>query len=283
MTPAHWTNGLVQVTGGTAVANSMWKPTRGTCFLVRTEAQPEKADGEPGGRTHKAGGHAQPSGGGGTPFLHRQVFPGKFDGCWQRGSKYTNLWWISGGMGEHPPPRLPSRAARGTTPEKTKKENEKQKQKKGEKAKKHKKHEKDKKDKKHKKAKRQDAPSGGEATAEQQQQDDAEAEPPTQEEVDWGSEGDDTETQPAVKAKAVVGENGSDDSPPVMPLDANWPWGEQGRPSDMASSSGGGSQRPRTPSRSPRRQGGRHVELQPSPMWEAVQQVQLHMRKARTQ
>ena len=191
---------------------------------------------------------------------------------------------------------------------KTKKENEKQKEKKGEKAKKHKKHEKDKKDKKHKKAKksRQDTPSGGEATTEQQQQDDAAEEPPTQEEVDWGSEGDDTETQPAVKAKAVVGENGSGDSPPVMPLDAKWPWGEQGRPSDMASSSGGGSQRPRTPSRSPRRQGGRsssgggsqrprtpsrsprrqgrrHVELQPSPMWEAVQQVQLHMRKARTQ
>ena len=187
----------------------------------------------------------------------------------------------------------------------TKKENEKQKQKKGEKAKKHKKHEKDKKHKKAKKS-RQDTPSGGEATAEQQQPDDDAAEPPAHEEVDWGSEGDDTDTQPAVKAKAVVGENGSDDSPPVMSLDAKWPWGEQGRPSDMASSSGGGSQRPRTPSRSPRRQGrrsssgggsqrprtpsrsprrqgGRHVELQPSPMWEAVQQVQLHMRKARTQ
>ncbi|CAE7938266.1 ANK2, partial [Symbiodinium sp. KB8] len=118
----------------------------------------------------------------------------------------------------------------------TKKENEKQKQKKGEKAKKHKKHEKDKKHKKAKKS-RQDTPSGGEATAEQQQPDDDAAEPPAHEEVDWGSEGDDTDTQPAVKAKAVVGENGSDDSPPVMSLDAKWPWGEQGRPSDMASSS----------------------------------------------
>ena len=189
---------------------------------------------------------------------------------------------------------------------KTKKEIEKQKVKKGEKASKHKKHEKDKKDKKHKKAKksRQEAPSGGEGTAEQQPQDEANTEPPTHEEVDWGSEGDDTETQAAVKAKAMVGEQRSDDSPPAMPLDAMWPWGERGRPSDMASSSGGGSQRPRTPSRSPRRQrsssgggsqrprtpsrsprrqGGRRVELQPSPMWEAVQEVQLHMRKARTQ
>ena len=160
-----------------------------------------------------------------------------------------------------------------------KKENKKQK--KGEKAKKHKKHEKDKKYKKAKKS-RHDAPNAGETKTEQQRQDDAEADP-IQEEVDWGSESNDTETQPAVNAEAVVGKNGSDDSPSVMPLDANWPWGEQGRPSDKASSSGGGSQRPRTPSRSPRRQGGRHVTLQPGPMWEAVQQVQLHMRTARTQ
>ncbi|CAE6943466.1 MYO5A [Symbiodinium sp. KB8] len=113
---------------------------------------------------------------------------------------------------------------------KTKKEIEKQKVKKGEKASKHKKHEKDKKDKKHKKAKksRQEAPSGGEGTAEQQPQDEANTEPPTHEEVDWGSEGDDTETQAAVKAKAMVGEQRSDDSPPAMPLDAMWPWGERG-------------------------------------------------------
>ena len=114
---------------------------------------------------------------------------------------------------------------------KTKKEIEKQKVKKGEKASKHKKHEKDKKDKKHKKS--QEVPpgrsqwggrnSGAAATGRGQNR----AANPRG--VDWGSEGDDTETQAAVKAKAVVGEQRSDDSPPAMPLDAMWPWGEQGR------------------------------------------------------
>ena len=142
---------------------------------------------------------------------------------------------------------------------------------------------KEKKDKKDKKAKNKlDAPNAGEVVKEKQQQDDTTAEPPIQEEADWGNDVDDTEPQPASHAKADVAESDSDGtSPPVTPLHVNWPWGERGRPSDRASSSSGGAQRPRTPSRSPRRRGGSNVILQPGPMWEAVQQVQRHMRRAR--
>ena len=151
-------------------------------------------------------------------------------------------------------------------------------------AKKKKGEKKEKKDKKDKKAKKNklNAPNAGEMVKEKPQQDDATAEPPIQEGVDWGSEDDDTEPQPAPHAKADGGESDSDGtSPPVTPLHANWPWGERGRPSDKASSSSGGAQRPRTPSRSPRRRGGCNVTLQPGPMWEAVQHVQRHMRRAR--
>ena len=152
-------------------------------------------------------------------------------------------------------------------------------------AKKKKGEKKEKKAKKDKKAKknRRNTPNAGEMVEEKPQQVEAAAEPLIHEEVDWGSEGDDTEPQPAPHAEAAGGESDSDGmSPPVAPLHANWPWGERGRPSDRASSSGG-AQRPRTPSRSPRRRGGRKVTLQPGPMWEAVQQVQRHMRRASMQ
>ena len=59
---------------------------------------------------------------------------------------------------------------------------------------------------------------------------------------------------------------------------ANWPWGEQGRPSDLGRSEGVLGQRPSEPTEEP--QGG-GVQLRPNRMWQAVRDVQNHMEQAR--
>ena len=105
----------------------------------------------------------------------------------------------------------------------------------------------------------------------------------TPEEVDWGDEDDETELHTAQNTATNSGGSDSDtENAPTAASEAfvhlNWPWGEHGRPSDRATSSTGGASRPRTPSRSPRRE---EVTLQPGPMWQAVQQVQRHMRRMR--
>ena len=100
-------------------------------------------------------------------------------------------------------------------------------------------------------------------------------------EVDWGDEEDDADSHHTAAAD-LGGSDSNTESAPTVALaalaDLNWPWGELGRPSDRATSSGGGTLRPRTPSRSPRRM---NVVLQPGPMWQAVQQVQRHMKRSR--
>ena len=100
-------------------------------------------------------------------------------------------------------------------------------------------------------------------------------------EVDWGDEDDDADSHHTAAADLGGSDSDTEAAPTAAlgtPADLNWPWGERGRPSDRASSSGGGTLRPRTPSRSPRRE---NVVLQPGPMWQAVQQVQRHMKRSR--
>ena len=100
-------------------------------------------------------------------------------------------------------------------------------------------------------------------------------------EVDWGDEDDDADSHHTATADLGGSDSDTEAAPTTAlgtPADLNWPLGERGRPSDRASSSGGGSLRPRTPSRSPRRE---NVVLQPGPMWQAVQQVQRHMKRSR--
>ena len=57
-----------------------------------------------------------------------------------------------------------------------------------------------------------------------------------------------------------------------------WPWGEQGRPSDLGRSEGVLGQRPSEPAGKP--QGG-GVQLRPNRMWQAVRDIQAHMEQAR--
>ena len=95
-------------------------------------------------------------------------------------------------------------------------------------------------------------------------------------EVDWGGS-DVDDKQPNTASPHDAGGSHDDDDPATLDttsLRTNWPWGERGRPSDTASASSGiGAQRPRTPSRSPRRRG--------TDMWHAIKSVQRHMKNAR--
>ena len=96
---------------------------------------------------------------------------------------------------------------------------------------------------------------------------------PTTWQTNWTGGADDS---PPVKTGRQTGRN--DAASPTATLDANQIGGEPERttPTPAGSSSSLGAQRPRTPSRSPRR-----VVLQPNSRWKAVQRVQLHMRASR--
>ena len=161
------------------------------------------------------------------------------------------------------PPRLPSCATA-----KRKRQRTRKKKKKGKKEKKQK--------KKSKKDKHDTSDAGDPTKKNNVQQDSTEAEDPVQKEVDWGDDDSEAELDSKPTAAADMGGHDSDiedvpdTSSPEAPPRENWPWKEQRRPSDRASS--------RTPSRSPRK--GK-VSLQPGPMWRAVQQVQRHMLGAR--
>ena len=89
--------------------------------------------------------------------------------------------------------------------------------------------------------------------------------------------GDDSPTEAPGEDGRQTG--GNDAASPTTTLDANQVGGEPERTSatpTAGSSSSLGAQRPRTPSRSPRR-----VVLQPSSRWKAVQRVQLPLRASR--
>ena len=68
---------------------------------------------------------------------------------------------------------------------------------------------------------------------------------------------------------------------------SSWPWGEQGRPSDLGQSRGVLGQRPNEPTGEPRRQGDGPggedggVRLIPNRIWRDVRTVQNHMARAR--
>ena len=61
---------------------------------------------------------------------------------------------------------------------------------------------------------------------------------------------------------------------------SNWPWGEQGRPSDHGRSEGVLAQQPNEPAGRPQSRG---VQLVHNRMWQAIREVQCHMERARRQ